>query len=101
MDAEHNSYDFEDAAEVLRTLAHPHRLHIVELLLEGDKTVGELADSCGIASSVASEHLRRLRDRGILNRTRDGRSMYYSIRSPGLDSVIRCVRNGLSGERAS
>ena len=46
------------AAECLRTLAHPHRLRMVQMLLQGDFAVGDLAEACGLPSAMASEHLR-------------------------------------------
>lgn len=46
------------AAECLRTLGHPHRLRMVQMLLQGEFTVSELADACGLPSAMASEHLR-------------------------------------------
>ena len=46
------------AAECLKTLAHPHRLRMVQMLLGGRYTVGELAEACEIPSHMASEHLR-------------------------------------------
>ena len=49
---------FADAAECLRTLAHPVRLRMVQLLLHGRYTVGELAEDCDVPNNVASEHLR-------------------------------------------
>ena len=49
---------FIQAAECLKTLAHPVRLRIVQLLLHGRYTVGELAEDCGVPDNVASEHLR-------------------------------------------
>ena len=55
-----------DAAECLRTLAHPHRLRMVQLLLQGRYKVGELAEACGIPSHMASEHLRLMQRCGLL-----------------------------------
>ncbi|MCA9255382.1 MAG: winged helix-turn-helix transcriptional regulator [Candidatus Omnitrophica bacterium] len=81
----------EQAAECLRTLAHPHRLRIVQMLLAGEYTVGELAEACGIASHVASEHLRLMKDRGLLGCERDGRCMYYHVAEDGLTSIMNCV----------
>ncbi|HPF41001.1 MAG TPA: metalloregulator ArsR/SmtB family transcription factor [Phycisphaerae bacterium] len=81
----------EQAAECLRTLAHPHRLRIVQMLLAGEYTVGELADACGIASHVASEHLRLMKDRGLLGCEREGRCMYYHVAEDGLTSIMNCV----------
>ena len=83
----------EHAAECLRTLAHPHRLRIVQMLLAGRYTVGELAEACGVASHVASEHLRLMNHCGLLGRERDGRRTYYSVAEPQLASIMACIEN--------
>lgn len=80
------------AAECLKTLAHPHRLHMVQLLLDKEHTVGELAEACGIPSHMASEHLRLMKDRGLLNYERRGRKIYYYAATDGLASIMTCVR---------
>ena len=46
------------AAECLKTLAHPVRIRMVQLLLHGRYTVGELAEDCDVPDNVASEHLQ-------------------------------------------
>ena len=79
------------AARCLRTLAHPHRLRMVQMLLRGEYAVGELADACGIPSHMASEHLGKMRDRGLLESERRGRQMFYSIAEPHLQSIMDCV----------
>jgi DNA-binding transcriptional ArsR family regulator len=81
----------EEAAECLRTLAHPHRLRIVELLLRGRFTVGELAQACGLPSAMTSEHLRLMKDRGLLDSRREGRRTFYSIADPNLADIMACV----------
>ena len=55
-----------EAAECLRTLAHPHRLRMVQMLLRGQYAVGDLADACEIPSHMASEHLRLMQRCGFL-----------------------------------
>ncbi len=82
----------DEAAHCLRTIAHPHRLRMLELLLDGEYTVGELADACGIKSHMASEHLGKMRDRGLLNFERRGQCIYYRAADPGLGSILSCVR---------
>ena len=79
------------AAECLRTLAHPHRLRIVQMLLGGRYTVGELAEACEIPSHMASEHLRLMQHCGFLNSQREGRRNYYEIVEPHLADIIGCV----------
>lgn len=83
----------EGAAECLRTLAHPHRLRMVQMLLQAEFTVGELAAACGIPSHMASEHLRLMRDRGLLDFERRGRRIYYHIVETGLASLIACIES--------
>lgn len=85
------------AAECLRTLAHPHRLRIVELLLGGRYTVGELAESCGIPSHMASEHLRLMQRCGFLSLEKAGRRAYYSIAEPHLASIMSCIEERFGG----
>jgi DNA-binding transcriptional ArsR family regulator len=87
----------EHAAECLRTLAHPHRLRMVEMLLAGERTVGELAEACGIQSHVASEHLGKMKDRGLLVCRRDGRRIYYRVQNACLGGIIDCVRCHFGG----
>lgn len=80
------------AAECLKTLSHPHRLRIVEMLLDDRYTVGELAEACGIPSNIASGHLRLMQRCGMLAAEREGRNIYYTIAEPCLKDFIRCVR---------
>ncbi|MBX3387465.1 MAG: winged helix-turn-helix transcriptional regulator [Phycisphaeraceae bacterium] len=80
-----------DAAECLRTLAHPHRLRMVQMLLQAQHTVGDLARACDIPSHMASEHLRLMKDRGLLASRKDGREVFYRIKEKGLASIMKCV----------
>jgi len=79
------------AAACLRTLAHPHRLRMVQLLIRGEHTVGELADACDIPSHMASEHLGKMKDRGLLTPERRGRQIYYRVAEPHLANILGCV----------
>ena len=79
------------AAECLRTLAHPHRLRMVQMLLRGKYAVGDLAEACEIPSHMASEHLRLMQRCGLLTAEKDGRFVYYSIAEPHLANIMSCV----------
>ena len=81
----------EQAAECLKTLAHPHRLRMVQMLLYGRYTVGELAEACGIPSHMASEHLRLMQRCGFLTSEKDGRKTYYQIVEAHLADIMTCV----------
>ncbi|MCA9188534.1 MAG: winged helix-turn-helix transcriptional regulator [Planctomycetales bacterium] len=82
---------FGEAAECLRTLAHPVRLRMVQLLLSGRYTVGELAEDCGVPDNVASEHLRLMQRCGFFTSQREGRKVYYEVAEPHLQSIMKCV----------
>lgn len=81
----------EQAAECLRTLAHPHRLRMVQMLLRGRYSVGELAEACGIPSHMASEHLRLMQRCRFLHLEKEGRKAFYRIAEPHLENIMHCV----------
>jgi DNA-binding transcriptional ArsR family regulator len=81
----------EEAAECLRTLAHPHRLRMIQMLLRGRYAVGELAEACEIPSHMASEHLRLLQRCGLLSVEKEGRKAFYQIAEPHLANILACV----------
>jgi len=81
----------EMAAECLKTIAHPHRLRMIQMLLEDRYTVGALAEACGIQSHVASTHLRLMKHCGLLEPERDGRNTYYRVAEPHLANIMECV----------
>ena len=87
----------EEAAECLRTLGHPVRLRMVELLLKGKYTVGELAEACFIPSHMASEHLRLMQHCGLLAAEKEGRRTYYQIAENHLESILNCIRTRFGG----
>src|SRR5260370_30959043 len=80
------------AAECLKTLAHPHRLRMVQMLLRGRYTVGELAEACGIPSHMASEHRRLMQRCSLLRSEKDGRQAYYQIAEPHPADIMACIQ---------
>jgi DNA-binding transcriptional ArsR family regulator len=88
----------EQAAECLKTLAHPHRLRMVQMLLRGRYTVGELAEACDIPSHMASEHLRLMQRCGLLSNEREGRKAYYQVLEPHLANIMACVEARFGGD---
>ena len=92
-----------EAAECLRTLAHPHRLRMVQMLLQGDFSVGELAEACGLPSAMASEHLRLMQRCGFLTSEKDGRQVFYRVAEPHLKQIMGCIeqRFGVATEAKS
>ena len=85
------------AAECLKALAHPRRLRIVQLLHHGRYTVGELAAACAIPRHMASEHLRLMQHCGLLHAKKEGRTTYYGIAEPHLETIIGCIESRFGG----
>ena len=81
----------KQAAECLKILAHPHRLRMVQMLLQGRYTVGELAEACGLPSHMASEHLRLMQRCGFLTNEKVGRMAYYQVVELHLANIMTCV----------
>jgi DNA-binding transcriptional ArsR family regulator len=90
--------NLQHAAECLRTLAHPMRLRMVQMMLQGEFTVGELAEACEIPSHMASEHLRMMQHCGFLSRRPDGRRTYYQVAEPAIERIMQCIESRFGGE---
>ncbi len=84
---------FNEAAECLKTLAHPVRLRMVKMLLHGRYTVGELAADCAVPDNVASEHLRLMQRCGFFTSERDGRRVYYHVAETHLNDLMACIES--------
>lgn len=82
----------ENAANMLKAIAHPVRISILSLLEDGKKlTVSEIHTALNIEQSTTSHHLGILRDKGILISKRIGKNTFYSIKHNSLSSIITCV----------
>lgn len=82
----------EEAAECLKVMAHPVRLKMVNVLLQGEFAVHEIAELCETSANQTCEHLRLLKGHGLLSSERRGRTVYYKILSPRLPRLVECIR---------
>ncbi len=73
-------------------LGHPARVRILELLRDGDKTVGELQAALELDSSGTSQHLAALRQRGIVEGRKEGTSVRYSVRDVRIFQLLEVAR---------
>jgi DNA-binding transcriptional ArsR family regulator len=83
----------DDACGLLKALANPHRLMIVCLLIDGEQSVGALAQSLGVRESVASQHLGLLRRDGLVAARRDAQTIYYALRSGRARALVETLSN--------
>lgn len=81
----------EDAARVLRALAHPQRLQILCHLADAEVPVGELGRRCRASQSAISQFLARMKSEGIVASRREGNSVYYRILDKKVKKLIRAM----------
>ena len=75
-------------ARVCKAIADPKRLLIINLLRDGELSVGDICDELRVSQSNASQHLAMLRERGIVSSRRAGTTVYYTLRS---DKILRAI----------
>lgn len=83
-------------AEFFRVLGHPVRVRILELLREGELSVGALQAALELDSSGTSQHLGTLRRQGVLEARRDGTSVYYRVKDPRMFQLLELARQILT-----
>ena len=81
----------EEAAAVLRTLAHPARLTVLCELGDGERSAGELVKASGLSQSALSQHLARLRADHLVETRRDAQTIYYYIADPKALHVVNLL----------
>lgn len=79
-------------AEFFKALAHPLRIRILELLAEGDKSVNELQTLIGSEGSTVSQQLMILRAKNIVNGTKEGNRVIYSLRDPAIIDLLAVAK---------
>ena len=84
-------------AEFFKTLGHPARIRVLELLAERDHTVSELLPEIGLEASNLSQQLGVLRRAGVVTATKDGNAVVYSIASPVITELLAVARKALTG----
>ena len=87
---------YQMKAEFFRVLGHPVRVRILELLRDGERTVGDLQHELQMDSSGTSQHLGALRKHGILEGRREGTSVYYTVRDPRIFQLLEVARQILT-----
>ncbi len=84
----------EKAAIILKTVAHPARLAIINMLRKKKKmSVNEIVEALEIEQSLTSHHLKNMKLRGILACEREGQQMFYSLKEKDVAKIIDCIEN--------
>ena len=86
---------FEARAGIVKALAHPTRLFIVNELSKGERCVCELREEIGADLSTVSKHLSVLKGAGIVEDDKRGLQVFYRLRCPCILTFFSCVENVL------
>jgi ArsR family transcriptional regulator len=84
---------YEARARILKALAHPTRLFIVEELARGERCVCELQEMIGADMSTVSKHLARLKTAGVVEDDKRGAQVFYSLRATCVPGFLDCIQN--------
>ncbi|MDN4500794.1 metalloregulator ArsR/SmtB family transcription factor [Alteromonadaceae bacterium BrNp21-10] len=84
--------DAKRAADFLKSLANPHRLHILCSLANGEMNVGELMAPSNLSPSSFSQHLAVLRKQGLIDFRKEAQTLFYSIKDPDTMDVIQLLK---------
>lgn len=80
-------------ADFFRVLGHPARVRVLQLLREGERSVGSLQDALELDSSGTSQHLTALRKQGLVESRKEGTSVYYRVKDPRTLELLELAKN--------
>ena len=87
-----NIEKLEQVAFILKTIAHPLRIGIIDLLTTNEKLcVNEICEKLNSEQSLTSHHLSNMKLKGILESTREGKNIFYSLKLKEVNEVIKCM----------
>lgn len=93
-----NKQKYESRARILKAMAHPTRLFIVDQLAKKEMCVRDLTDLIGDDISTVSRHLSVLKDAGIVKDDKRGQQVYYSLKVPCVMNFFGCVESVLKSQ---
>jgi ArsR family transcriptional regulator len=87
------AHEREAAAAILKAMAHPVRLGVIELLASGDKTVTELFQALGCSQSTMSNQLKILRAQRLIDMRREGTQKFCSLKNRDFLKLFNCLHS--------
>jgi DNA-binding transcriptional ArsR family regulator len=91
---------YEEKARIIKAMAHPSRLKIIDYLADGPKCVCELRDIVGSDQSTVSRHLAVLKNAGILTSEKRGLQVYYKLQRPCVLKFMECIEEVMEKQYA-
>jgi DNA-binding transcriptional ArsR family regulator len=84
--------EYKAQARIIKALAHPTRLFIVDELSRGERCVCELTELIGVEMPTVSRHLSQLKNAGILEDEKRGSQVFYRLQVPCVLNFFKCVK---------
>lgn len=91
-----NDETAEHVTQVLKALAHPVRLQIVDVLKSGEQCVCDIMAAVGSKQSITSQQLNMMKDKGVLSRRRQGSKVFYRIENKNVIKLLVCINSNCS-----
>ncbi len=86
-----NRDHFNDRAAIMKALAHPSRLMIIDELARGERCVYDLTELVGHDISTVSKHLNLLKKNGLVEDEKRGKQVYYRLKIPYILNLFHCI----------
>ena len=83
--------EIEKSAEILKALANPARLRLVNILIGGERTVSQLCELSGLKQSMVSQQLKNLRLNDIVERRKEVSRVYYRLKEKNVVTMLNCL----------
>ncbi|MEO1628714.1 MAG: metalloregulator ArsR/SmtB family transcription factor [Bacteroidota bacterium] len=94
-----NNEKLQESAEILRALAHPLRMQILEFIDQNKSiNINKIYNTLNLEQSITSQHLRILRVAGIVDTNREGKFIHYSINYGKIANVLKAIDTFLKAE---
>jgi len=82
----------EQFARITKAIANPHRLELIDLLAQGERSVEELAKETALSVANASQHLQALREAHLITARKEGLRVYYRLADPTVFQLVQIIR---------
>lgn len=84
---------YKKRSEIIKALAHPTRLFIMDFLSDGEKCVCEIVEQVGVDTSTISKHLSVMRNAGLVEDEKRGLNVFYKMTCPCILSLFNCLES--------
>jgi len=89
---------YERQAVICKAFANPTRLHLVEMLMRGERWAAELQEGLGISKANLSQHLAILKSAGVVSTRREGKQLHCGIAMPEVKQAMGLLRGMLKSQ---